>query len=260
VALDPRIRQRRAAVSRRRGRRRLGVVLVLVALGGAAVGGWCLLHSRWLSARVVTVVGSVHTPTAEIEAVAGLGAHPPMVDVDPGAVAGRLEQLPWVRRATVERQWPDGVRVTVVEETPVAVVAPPAGHPPAHRAPPSWALVDRAGRVLADRSAPPAGLARLEAPARPGPPGSWLAPAAAPGLVVAATLPRAFSAQVTAVVVGHGGQVTLELTTPVTVRLGDTTQLDQKYEAAAAALAGAKLAAGDVINVSVPDSVTVGPG
>ncbi len=50
------------------------------------------------------------------------------------------------------------------------------------------------------------------------------------------------------------------MTTPVTVDLGDTTQLDQKYEDAAAALAGATLAAGDVIDVSVPDSTTVGPG
>ncbi|MGO9458249.1 MAG: cell division protein FtsQ/DivIB [Acidimicrobiales bacterium] len=260
-SLDPRIRQRRAAVTRRRGRRRLVVVVCLAALAAAAVGGWFLLHSRWLSARVVTVVGSVHTPPAEIEAVAGLAGHPPMVDVDPGAAAARLEQLPWVRSATVQRQWPDGVRVTVVEETPVAVVAPPAGDPRAHAGTPgAWALVDRAGRVLADRPGPPAGLVRLEPPSRPGAPGSWLAPAAGPGLVVAATLPRAFSAQVTAVVVNRGGQVTLDMTTPVTVKLGDTTQLDQKYEAAAAALAGAKLAAGDVINVSVPDSTTVGPG
>ena len=64
----------------------------------------------------------------------------------------------------------------------------------------------------------------------------------------------------TTVVVGHSGMVTLDLTTPITIRLGDTTQLAQKYEAAAAVLGGAKLVAGDVIDVTVPDSTTVGVG
>ena len=175
-AARPAHRQRRAAVTRRRGRRRLVVVVCLAALAAAAVGGWFLVHSRWLSARVVTVVGSVHTPPAEI-AVAGLAGHPPMVDVDPGAAAARLERLPWVRSATVQRQWPDGVRVTVVEETPVAALAPPAGDPGGAGASGAWALVDRDGRVLADRPAPPAGLVRLETPARPGAPGAgWRPP------------------------------------------------------------------------------------
>ena len=138
------------------------------------------------------MVGSVHTPAAEIVAVAGLSHDPPMLDVDPGAAAARLEQLPWVSTATVSRQWPDGVRITVVERTPVAAV---------HTAPPAqpWALVDRTGRVLGDVAAPPAGLVQLVVPVVPGLPGRDLAAAAAPGLRVAATLPRAFSAQVTQV-------------------------------------------------------------
>jgi len=285
-SVDPRIRQRRAAVARHRGRRRLWILVGAVALVGLVVGGWYLAHSRWLSARVVTVVGSTHTPTAEIEQVAGLSDHPSLVDVDPGAVAARLEQLPWVERATVHREWPDGVKVTVVEATPAAAVALPhaqqiakgstsagststgstaagstaaGSRSTAGTTSSGWALVDRSGKVLTDQATPPANLVRLEVPARPGAPGSWLGSAADPGLDVVSSLPRAFSGQVTAVVVGHGGQVTLDLTTPVTVDLGTTTQLPQKYEAVAAVLAGAKLTAGDVINVSVPDSVTVGP-
>lgn len=257
--LDPRLRQRRAAVARQQGRRRLWVLVALVVASGAVVGGWFLLHSSMLSARVVTVIGSTHTPAAEVESVAGLSDHPPLIDVDPGAVAARLEALPWVRSASVRREWPDGVRVEIVEQAPAAVVALPDDGGPA-AASDRWALVDRAGRVLADASSQPAGLVELVGSGRPGPPGSWLPAVAGPGLTVAATLPEAFSKQVTAVVVGRDGAVTLRMTTPVTIDLGNTTQLEEKYEDAAAVLAGANLVAGDVIDVSVPEAPTVDGG
>ncbi|MGH9092839.1 MAG: cell division protein FtsQ/DivIB, partial [Acidimicrobiales bacterium] len=248
----PRIRARRSAVTRRQGRRRLRLLLLVVAVVALAVGAWALLHSGVLAARVVRVEGSAHTPTAEIVAVAGLAHHPPMIDVDPGATAARLERLPWVARATVARHWPDGVVVTVVERRPVAVVdaAPPAL---------PWALVDRTGRVLADAATPPTGLVHLVVPGAPGAPGTTLPTAAGAGLRVAASLPPAFSGQVATVQVGKGGVVVLDLTTPVTVDLGTASQLHQKYEDTAAMLAGAPLVAGDVIDVSVPDSPVVSP-
>lgn len=265
--VDPRIRARRAAVSRSRGRRRLTVLLVVVVAVALAVGGWLLLHSRLLSARVVRVEGSAHTSRAEIVSVAGLSHDPPMIDVDPGAASARLERLPWVARATVSRHWPDGVVVTVVERRPVAVMATGTSPPPRPGATPTrpvpsepWALVDRTGRVLGLVATPPPGLVHLAAPAVPGAPGSTVPPDALPGLRVAATLPAAFSAQVTTVEVEAGGRVHLAMTTPVTVDLGTTSQLREKYEDTAAVLAGASLVAGDVVDVSVPDSPTVGPG
>jgi cell division protein FtsQ len=260
--VDPRIRARRTAVTRREGRRRLRLVLLVLAVVALAIGAWMLLHSKVFAARVVRVEGSVHTPAAEVVAVAGLAHDPPMIDVDPGAAAARLERLPWVATATVARHWPDGVVVTVVERRPVAVVATSpaggtAGTAPAGGTAP-WALVDRTGRVLADVATPPAGLVHLVAPS-PGRPGTTLGASAAPGLRVAGTLPPAFAAQVATVQVGKGGVVTLALTSPVTVDLGTTSQLRQKYEDAAAVLAGAQLVSGDVIDVSVPDSPVVSP-
>jgi len=245
--IDPRIRERRSAVTRRKGRRRLVALGVLVLVAALVAGGWFLLHSRLLSARVVTVTGSAHTPEAEVLAAAGLGAQPPLLDVDPSAVAARVERLPWVATATVARHWPDGVSISVVERRPVAVVASGG----------AWAEVDGAGRVLITVAAPPAGLVKLAAPVGPGAPGATVAPAARPGLAVAASLPPAFAGQVTEVDVGGGGQVTLKLTTPVTVNLGSTAQLSAKYEDVAALLARATLSAGDVLDVSVPESPVV---
>ncbi|MGH9108210.1 MAG: cell division protein FtsQ/DivIB [Acidimicrobiales bacterium] len=246
VGIDPRIRHRRVEVARRRGRRRLRVVVAALVAAVLAAGGWTLLHTGLFSARVVTVVGSVHTPASEVVATAGLAGHPPLVDVDAGAVADRLAALPWVRRATVDVQWPDGVRVVVAERRPAALVAAGTG----------WAEVDRTGRVLADVTSPPAGLPHLSGGSTPGAAGSAL-PGDRAGLAVAATLPPAFAGQVAQVVQGQAGHVELHLTSPVTVDLGPATQLHAKYEDVAAILAGASLTAGDVVDVAVPGAPIV---
>jgi len=227
------------------------VVGALMVVVGLVVGGWFLLHSRLITARVLTVTGSVHTPVDAVLAAAGLTGHPPLLDVSPSGAAARVEQLPWVGTATVVRHWPDGVSIAVVERTPVAAVAGTGATGGA------WAEVDATGRVLTAVAAPPAGMVRVVAPVAAGAPGTELGAVAQPGLAVAASLPPAFAGQVTEVDVAPGAQVTLKLTTPVTVDLGSTAQLRAKYEDVAALLARATLTSGDVLDVSVPESPVV---
>ena len=248
--IDPRIEERRAAVRRRQGRRRLALLLVAALVVVLAVDGWLVLHSRLFAVRVVTVTGAVHTPVPEVVAAAGLAGQPAELSLDPAAVAARVEQLPWVATARVVREWPDGVSITVTERVPVAEVAGPTG----------WAEVDRAGRVLAWAKTPFPGLVHLGGPWPVGPAGTTLAAPAQAGLTVAATLPPAFAGQVAEVVTQPGDQVDLALSVPVTVDLGTATQLRAKYEDLAAILAGATLHAGQVIDVSVPDSPVVTGG
>lgn len=249
--IDPRIRARRAAVLRNEARRRLKLALLVLVGVLLVVGGWLVLHSRLFSARVVTVVGSVHTPASQIIDAAGLAQHPPLVDVN-GSTAARIERLPWVAHATVAREWPDGVKVTVVERTPVATVrekAPRSG----------WAVVDHAGVVLTVDAARPPGLETIAGSAHAGAPGSVVA-SARPALAVARSLPTAFRAQVADVAQDPHGDVTLQLTSPLTVYLGSTGDLSKKYEDVAAILAGASLQAGSQIDVSVPNAPVVRPG
>ena len=168
-------------------------------------------------------------------------------------MAAAVERLPWVGTASVSRHWPDSVVVTVHQRVPLAVIERPGSPVTA----PVYDLVDRTGRVLAVTNTPPPGILHLGAPGAVGAPGSTLGADARDGLLVAATLPRAFAGQVTAVTAGSQGQVALTLTTPVTVQLGTTVELGAKYEDVAAMLAGAALHDGDVIDVSVPGSPVV---
>ena len=248
-AIDPRIRARRAEVLRDEARRRLRVALWVLGLLLVAAGGWFALHSRLFAARVVTVVGATHTPASRIVAAAGLTDHPPLIDVGAAAAAG-VERLPWVAHATVSREWPDGVRITVEERAPAAAVQELAGS--------GWAVVSRSGKVLTAAAQAPPGLPRVVGPVPPGAPGSTVRDLRA-ALVVATSLPRAFASQVTSVAEDRAREVTLQLTSGLHVYLGSTAQLAQKEEDVAAILRGAVLQAGSMIDVSAPATPVVRP-
>ena len=246
--VDPRISARRTEVSRQLGRRRLRWVAAAVAVVVVLFGVWSLLHSSLFSARALTIVGAAHETASRIEVAAGLQTHPPLLDVNPGAAARGIERLPWVRTASVSTHWPDGVRVVVTERVPDLVMAAAGGQ---------WAEVDADGRVLADVATRPPGLLQLVGPQAPGRPGTLLGSGDQMGLQIASTLPPSFRAQVTGVTIESAGFVQLAMNTPILVDMGDATQLHAKYEDVSAALAGAPLHVGDVIDVSVPGAMTV---
>jgi len=248
-AVHPRLWQRRVAVLRDHGRRRLRWVVAGVSVLAVLCLGLLVLHTPLLAVRHTTVLGAVHTPEGAVVKAAGLSGHPPLVDVDPGAAARRVEQLPWVARAVVARHWPDAVTVTVTERVPLGAVARSGG---------GGAEVDAAGHVLAWTTGAPTGLV-LVVPVAPGPPGTVLPAAARPALLVGANLPASVAAHVRRVVMGPGGSVTLDLGGGVTAVLGGTDGLRAKLEALASVLAAAAPRGPAVIDVTVPDQPTVGP-
>jgi len=203
------------------------------------------------SARSITVTGNTHETAAQVVAEAGLAGHPALLDVNAGVATARIEQLPWVRRATVRVSWPDGVHIAVEEEAPRFVASTPGGQ---------WEVLSNDGRVLSTSTQRPPGLLLLSVPAPPGQPGTVLSAKDAAGLRVASTLPVSFAAQVTAVTVEPAGWVQLAMTTPIVVDIGSTAELTAKYEDVSSILAGATLHNGDVIDVSVPDAPTVSAG
>ncbi|MBM3598896.1 MAG: FtsQ-type POTRA domain-containing protein [Alphaproteobacteria bacterium] len=69
----------------------------------------------------VLVVGRAETPRADVLAAIGAVRGMPIFAIDPTAAKARLEQLPWVRMATVERRLPGTVFVRLAEREPIAL-------------------------------------------------------------------------------------------------------------------------------------------
>lgn len=254
-SIDPRIRQRREQVERSRTQKRLRWLAVVAGVAALVVLGVLALHTPLFEAKVVTVTGEhPNTSTLAIEAAAGVLHHPPLISVDPGPAAARVESLPFIASAQVVRHWPDAVTIAVTERTPVTTMAGPA---------PAWSTLDGGGRTLAVTPGKPVlpvlVVTSARGPVHPAPVGATVAPAADPGLLVARTLPPAFAGQVVSITVAADATVSLALNSGLVVLLGTTSDLTAKYEDVAAIIAHAPLRGAHTIDVTVPQTPTVGP-
>lgn len=241
VRAHPRIRDRRVAVARdlgRRRRRRLNAVLgVLCAVVWTMVG----LRSPLLDVDRVQVSGAERTPRDAVTAALGAGRGTPLLDVDPGAATERIEALPWVAEARVQRLWPGTVRIVVEERHPVAVTSHPDG----------WATLDARGRVLAVGPARPPGLVAL-AGGHDGAPGTVVGTEARALLRAVGELPGEVRAALATLAAGPGGMTADMVAGPCLV-LGDASGLEAKVRAAQAVQAHADLDRGR-IDVRVPSA------
>ena len=125
-SIDPRIRERRVAVTRAEGRRRLRVLLTAVCIASAIGIAWLVVQSPLLAVNSINVKGATQESQASVRAAAGVRTGSPLLFVDTGAVARRIEALPWVASAKVDRGLPNDLDITVVERA-TDRVGPPSG-------------------------------------------------------------------------------------------------------------------------------------
>jgi cell division protein FtsQ len=134
---------------KRPGKRQPGIALKIVGgITGAVLltGGAVLNNSSWGDAgwmdeaietarqRILTetarlglavdevwVKGRRRTPAQHVFTALNLQRGIPLFGFDPAAAKERIEALPWVRRAAVERQMPDTVVIEITEYEPIAL-------------------------------------------------------------------------------------------------------------------------------------------
>jgi len=238
----PRIRARRVEVARDQGRRRRRRLNVL--LGAVCAGVWALvaLRSPLFDIDRVQVSGGERTPDVDVLGALGEGTGSPLLDLDPGAAARRVEALPWVADARVQRLWPGTVRVVLVERRAVAAAAHGSG----------WATVDATGRILAVGPTRPPGLVGVAGRAD-GAPGTRLDGPDRALLAALGDVPRAARDDLATIRRSDDG-IVLDLRAGPCVVVGDTTDLEGKVLAATAVRDSAGLGRQGRIDVRVPSA------
>jgi len=212
-----------------------GAIARVLAAGGAVFATLCVVF--WAldqPIRTVEVTGRFqHLAPGEIEQVVarevrGQG----LLTVNLAAVSRAIHTLPWVDAASVEREWPHGLSVLVVEQVAAA----------------RWGrdgLVNGSGVLFASGvSRFPAGLAQLSGPA-----GSE-AEVTQRYLAMQRRL-RQVSLTITALRLDARGAWQLDLANGITVRLG-RSQVDERFEKfMSAALGIVERRAGDISYVDM---------
>ncbi len=247
--MDPRMAKRREAVAEANTKRRFRMLLVVVSVvvGGFALVG--LFRSPLLDVKKVEVKGAKHTTVASILSATGIETKGhPMIAVDRFVLAGKIERLPWVDTAVVDRKWPNTLRIRITERVPIGAIGAPGG----------IALLDGTGRVLGVVENQPKGTVAVISDDKVGKPGTVVGGGLRGSLLVLHSLSKALAEKAESIHRLPGRTPTYELgmSGGVTIRFGDADDLPAKVTAAEAVYA-VEHASGTVIDVRVPRSPAV---
>jgi cell division protein FtsQ len=121
----------------------------LAGLGIVAGVAWALLGSRLLVVRSVTVTGTHLVSPEQVVAAADVPDGTSLIGVNTDQVARRVEAIRQVASATVAKDWPDRLVITVRERVPVMAVRMAGG---------GYDLVDPTGVIVRWSTSRPAGL------------------------------------------------------------------------------------------------------
>jgi cell division protein FtsQ len=208
----------------------MGVAVILVV--------WLVAFSPVLGADTVRVTG-VHLLTADqVREAAGIGAGEPLVRIDTGAVAHRVEALREVASARVRLSYPNTVTIEVTERVPIGYVGSGSG----------FALVDSGGVQFRSVSRPPARLPLFSVPS-----GSAAPAAAQAEAIVAEALPRSLRGKVASIQAFDATAITVVLTDHRIVHWGSADDSARKAQLLAAVITRP----GTVFDVSDPTQVVV---
>jgi cell division protein FtsQ len=202
-----------------RFRQRLAVLLVLAAMGIAGGVAWALLDSSLFAVRSVVVTGTRLVPESEVLAVAGVRSGTPLIRVSTAQVAARVLTIRQVLGVQVTKSWPDRVVIAVRERTSALAVALPSG---------GFDLIDADGVVVRSAATRPRGLPLYRTTAAP----SSLRgnPDVGAAAAVLGELPASLRSSVSSVTAPSPDQVTLLLSSGVTILWGGADDAAAKVE------------------------------
>jgi cell division protein FtsQ len=138
-SMDPRVRARRIAVRRAKGRKRLIWVAIAAAILLVLVGAVAILASSLFDVRTIDVQGAVYTDPEQLSAIVDRVRGEAILLVDTRQIERDLEGIAWVESARVSTDFPHRVFIDIRERKPIATFAGSDG---------KFRVIDRDGRVL----------------------------------------------------------------------------------------------------------------
>ncbi len=140
--IEPRMRERRAAVRRAIGRKRLRVILLVFMIVVVGVGALAVLGSGLfaVNAENVRVFGAVYADEEQVQAVVDDLVGTPTLRADTQAAEAALEEIPWVDEARVRVSFPNSATIEIREREAWTTYQGPDQR---------YRVLDRDGRVLA---------------------------------------------------------------------------------------------------------------
>lgn len=192
----------------------------LVLVGALLI--WLVAFSSILGVKAVDVRGVSAGTAGQVRAAARIVPGTPLLRIDAGAVARRVEQVPEVASATVRTSYPSTIVITVVARVAIGYV----------RSGGRYLLVDRTGYQFRASATRPVALPLFVVPS-----GSQAVATGRAVATVAASLPPALLARVASIQAFDPGAITLLLTDQRVVRWGSAARSSDKARILPALLA-----------------------
>ncbi len=244
--IEPRFRERRIAVRRAEGRKRLRWLVVLGVVAALAVGALAVLGSPLFAVEEVEVVGAVYTDEVALaEVIAEIEGTPTLL-VDTQGAERTLRSIPWVADARVTASFPRSATIEIRERVALAAFQGPDAR---------FRVLDREARVLDVLDGQPIAYVPVtSADVRDLGPGEF----APPGFAAAAELVQGLTPSVrtrtTSIdVAGDGSALSLFLDPGIEVRFGAGVDLLTKLVRLETVLAEAEARGATIIDVSTAE-------
>ena len=222
--MDPRIQSRRIDVMRAKGRRRLRLLLLIIAALSLGVGGYFLSKSSLFDVDEIVIEGVSTELEGEVREAADINKGKPLLEVDSSSSSKRIEAIPWVREARISRSWGGTITIRVSTREPVAAFLSEEG----------WVVVDIEGRVLDKEDELPYDLLPIEEEVGSLSIGEWAPEQVIPLIQVAGTISTELTGDVSSI--KGGNQIELLLFGGGKILFGDSSDIEEKALAAATIL------------------------
>lgn len=126
AALNARDREVGSNSRRSNGTQLAGMIFLLLVLGTILWSGWAVIS--WMKdashqplSRLVVTGERDYTTNDDIrQAILVLGAPGTFMTQDVDVIQQQIERLPWIKQVSVRKQWPDELKIHLVEYVPVA--------------------------------------------------------------------------------------------------------------------------------------------